>query len=411
MRYLLLALALSATSACVTVPPSNENPGVIAGLAFDRSGERGSFAEGLADPATSRLATIDDPVRIASVSKLVVAIGVMKLVERRRLDLDSDVSDILGYTVAPRDHFGRAVTLRMLLSHTSGLRDHDDQYAIPLGERLEDVLRSPQSWDEAHPPGSGYFTYANLNFAVVGSAIERATGERFDRWMRREVLEPLRIDACFNWPTCSDGAVARAVVLTQDGKAIRDELRGKRPDCPVFVREGQSCDLSRWQPGENGALFSPQGGLRISARGLARIGRMLLNGGELDGIRILSPASVEELLRPQWRFNGSNGGTEDGFYCSYGLATHQIATRAAGCNDDAAGDGIVRIGHAGEAYGLRSGLWLDRARGTGIAYFRTGLPADPPRGRTAFRAAEEAAFRRTLALLAHRAGTDRPTKD
>lgn len=379
-------------------------PGAEVGVAFDRERETGSYALGLADPARARPVTPDDPVRIASVSKLVVALGVMRLVERRRLDLDSDVSDLLGYTVEPPGRPSVPVTLRMLLSHTSGLRDHQDQYAIPLGERLQDVLRSPTSWDPAHPPGSGYFTYSNLNFAAVGSIVERATGERFDRWIRREVLEPMALDACFNWPSCSDSAVARAVVLTQNGAPIRDDLGGRRPACPVFARDGVPCDLSRWRAGENGALFSPQGGLRISARDLARIGRLLLNGGELDGVRILAPASVAELLRQQWRFSGANGNTEAGFYCSYGLATQQIGTGAAGCDDDAAGDGVLRIGHAGEAYGLRSGLWIDPVSGTGIAYFRTGLDADTARGRSAFRAAEEQAFRRSLRLLARPGG-------
>jgi hypothetical protein len=70
-----------------------------------------------------------------------------------------------------------------------------------------------------------------------------------------------------------------------------------------------------------------------------------------------------------------------------------------GCKDDPAGDGIARVGHAGDAYGLRSGLWIDRARGTGVAYFVTGLAEAPPRGRSAYRAAEETALRRTLDLL------------
>jgi CubicO group peptidase (beta-lactamase class C family) len=226
--------------------------------------------------------------------------------------------------------------------------------------------------------------------------IERATGERFDLWMRREVLDPMRIDACYNWPTCSDAAVTHAVVLMQDGKAVRDDLGGKRPDCPVFVRDGEACDLTRWRLGENGSLFSPQGGLRISARGLARVGRMLLGGGEIDGVRILSPASVETMLTPVWRFNGRNGDTDHGFYCTYGIATQTIPTRRTGCADDPASDGISYVGHAGDAYGLRSGLWIDRASGRGVAYFVTGLAEQPPRGRSAFRAAEEAAFRRAL---------------
>jgi CubicO group peptidase (beta-lactamase class C family) len=385
-------------AACMTTPVRSTMDGVEVGVAFDRAGENGAFAEGLADPATSRRVTPDDPVRIASVSKLVVAIGVMRLVEAGRLDLDRDVSDWLGWPLRNPAFPDRPVTLRLLLSHISSVRDHDDQYAIPLGGSLRAVMADPNSWDPRHGPGDGYFTYGNLNFPIVGSIIERVTGERFDIWMRREVLERMRIDACYNWPTCSDAAVARAVVLTQNGKPIRDDLGGKRPDCPVFAKEGENCDLSRWKPGENGALFSPQGGLRISARGLARVGRMLLNDGVLDGVSILSPQSVETLLTPVWTFNGSNGDTDHGFYCRYGLATQTLATRVDGCGDDPAGDGIARIGHSGDAYGVRSGVWIDRAAGTGVAYFVTGLPEVQLPGRSAFKAAEEAAFRRSLNL-------------
>ena len=268
----------------------------------------------------------------------------------------------------------------------------------PSAGRCKRCSQTRTAGIHAHGPGTGYFTYSNLNFPIVGSIVERVTGERFDIWMRREVLDPMRIDACFNWPTCSDAAVARAVVLTQDGRPIRDDLGGKRPACPVFAKEGDNCDLARWKPGENGALFSPQGGLRISARELARVGRMLLNQGTLDGVRILSPASVATLLEPAWIFDGNNGDTDKGFYCRYGLATETLATKTNGCRDDPAGDGVERVGHAGEAYGLRSGLWIDRAKGTGVAYFVTGLPADPPPGRTAFKAAEERALSDALRL-------------
>ncbi len=371
------------------------------GVAFDRSRELGAFAEGTADPLSGRLVTPDDPVRVASVSKVGVAIGVMKLVEAGRLDLDSDVSHWLGWSLRNPAFPDRPITLRQLLSHTASVRDHDDQYAIALGGSVQAEMANPKSWDLSHGPGDSYFTYSNMNFPIVASIIERVTGERFDIWMRRNLLDPMKIDACYNWPTCSDSAVARAVELdTPDRKPVKDDLHGKRPDCPVLTREGEPCDLSLWRLGDNGALFAPQGGLRISARGLARIGRMLLGGGILDGVRILSPQSIETLLTPVWRFDGSNGSTEEGFYCTYGLATQTIPTPVSGCKDDPVGDGIVRVGHAGDAYGLRSGLWLDRAHGTGVAFFVTGLGDDPPRGRSAFRAAEELAFSRSLASRA-----------
>jgi CubicO group peptidase (beta-lactamase class C family) len=398
-----VALAFLALSACATTPRGGDIPISRVGVAFNREDEVGSFADGLADPAARRAVSPDDPVRIASVSKLVLGIGVMKLVERDRLDLDSDVSRWLGWSLRNPAFPERPITLRQLLSHTSSVRDHDDQYAIALGNTVQNVMAAPTSWDPKHGPGDYYFKYSNLNFPIVASIIERVTGDRFDRWMRREVIEPMKLDACYNWPTCSDSKVERAVVLFQHGKPVKDDLGGKQPDCPVLVEDGP-CDLGRTRLGENGALFAPQGGLRISMRDLARVGRMLLNGGTLDAARIISPQSVDLMLTPVWRFNGSNGDTDHGFYCSYGIATQQLVSSRPGCMDDPAGDGVLRAGHAGDAYGLRSGLWVDRVDGTGVAYFVSGLSDDPPRGRSAYRAAEEAALRRSLELL----GQDAP---
>jgi hypothetical protein len=114
---------------------------------------------------------------------------------------------------------------------------------------------------------------------------------------------------------------------------------------------------------------------------------MLLKNG--DGF--LTTNSIALLISPAWRFDGNNGETENGYYCRYGLAMHLLAT--AGCKDDPFGDGAQRIGHSGDAYGLRSGLWIDRRKGRGVAYFVTAVPDDAPRGRSAFTAAEEALAR------------------
>jgi CubicO group peptidase (beta-lactamase class C family) len=289
----------------------------------------------------------------------------------------------------------------MLLAHTASVREHDDDYVVPLGGSLQAIMGDPRNWDPKHGPGENYFAYANLNYPIVGSVIEQVTGERFDFWMRREVLEPMKLDACFNWATCSDAAIGRAVELDgPNDEPVKDDLHGLRPACPVLVKESDSCDLSRWKPGENGALFAPQGGLRISARGLARIGRMLLNRGSLDGVRILSPQAVDTLLTQTWRFNGANGVTDGGFYCSAGNGSHQIPNALPGCLDDLGARGAILVGHAGDAYGLKSGLWIDRARGRGIAYFVTGLADPAPKAPgSAYSAAEIRTFRRTYALL------------
>ena len=391
--------ALLLLTSCATTPAAVTSRPASAAIAFDIDGERGAWADGLADPTTRRSVTPDDPVRVASVSKLVVAIGVMRLVEQGSLNLDEDVSRYLDWPLRNPAFLDQPISLRMLISHRSSLRDGDDAYVVPLGRTVKDALADPAVWDAAHGPAEGYFAYSNFNFPVIASIMEKVTGERFDIWMRREVIEPMKLDACFNWPTCSDTAIARAVELTQDGKPVRDDLHGKRPDCPVYVDEGP-CDLNRWKLGENGALFSPQGGLRISARDLARIGRLLLGGGAIDGVRILSPQSVAMMLSPAWQLAGSNGSREgeSKSICSYGLATIQLANRGPGCAVAPTGKGGDWVGHSGDAYGLRSGLWIDRKEGVGIAYFVTGLPDEPERGRSGFTVPEEQGFRRAVSL-------------
>lgn len=385
---LLALLALAA--------PALAQPATVA-VAFDRQGVRPVLAEGLADRASGRAVTAADPVRIASISKLVTALGVMRLVDRGQLDLDRDVSDYLGYRLRHPAFPDRKITLRLLLSHQSGLIDAGELYLIPLGTPLRQRLEDPRVWDQDHAPGSGWFHYTNLNFPVVASVIERVTGQRFDVALHGLVLQPLGLDACFNWGAgCSARAYQRAVVLYRStGEVARDDLKGSPPACPVYVEAGNPCRFHPYALGENGALWSPQGGLRISMNDLARIGQVLARGGK----GFLSPRAFAELTRPQWRFDGSNGlgedGTASGFFCAYGLAVHTIGSKGQGCKDDLFGDGRIRIGHSGDAYGLRSGLWVDMKAGRGLAFFTSAVPWDAPTGRSAFTAAEESVVDRS----------------
>jgi CubicO group peptidase (beta-lactamase class C family) len=393
MRLAPLSLLLLPLAACAPVerPMTYTPPPEVAWAyaTFDAEGLRKQDAAGIADRRTGRRITPDDPIRVASVSKIATALTVMRLVEQGKLDLDADVSAVLGWSLRNPAFPDRPITLRMLLSHTGSVRDNGENYVVRLGKAIRPQAQDAGSFDPDHAPGT-YFRYSNLNFGLVGTVVERATGQRFDRVAKAEVLDPLGLDACFNYATCSPGAAARAVVLYDEaGKAILDDLQGKLPACPVFVEPGTTCDLAGYVPGTNGALFSPQGGLRISASGLTIIGRLLLNEGRHEGRAFLSPASVQTMIGPVWQYDGSNGATDEGFYCSYGLAIHLVPSPGPKCRDDLMGDARTMIGHAGEAYRVRSGLWIDPARKTGVAFVAANNGTDPPAGRTSFKAIEE----------------------
>lgn len=391
-------MSLSAALLLALAPAAAAPPPATVAVTFDRTSVTPVLAEGLADRAIGRAVTAEDPVRIASISKLVATLGVMRLVDQGKLDLDRDVSDYLGYPLRNPAFPNKPITLAMLLSHRSSLIDGGELYIVPLGVNLRDRLADPRVWDSQHPPGSDWFHYTNLNFPVVASVVEKVTQERFDVAMSRLVLKPLKLDACFNWGAgCSAEAYKRAVVLYRaTGEVARDDLKGNPPVCPVFVSEGHDCDLSTYRLGDNGALFSPQGGLRISMTDLAKIGQMLAKRGK----GFLSQRSYRRMMTPQWSFDGANGlgedGTASGFFCAYGLATHRLADRQPGCKDDPFGDGRVRWGHSGDAYGLKSGLWWDPKTGKGLAYFTSAVAPDAPKGKSDFFAVEEDLIARAM---------------
>ncbi len=383
---LLLAFALPLSAAGYAQPFADAPHRATVIVTFGAETIQTRLERGLADEATGRAATADDPVRVASISKVSVALGVMRLVEQQKLNLDADVSDYLGWTLRNPAFPSRRITLRLLMSHRSSLMDGGELYLVPFGARLQTSLSDSRVWDGAHPPGR-YFRYANLNFPVIATIIERVTGERFDRAIHRLVFAPLSIDACFNWTMCSPQQIARAVVLYgEDGRIRRDDLKGVMPPCPVFTKADGKCDLSTYQPGDNGAIFSPQGGLRISMTDLARLGQVLMRR-DAD---FLKPASYATLEKIVWRFDGRNGETEAGFFCAFGLSVQTVRKGKTGCSNDAFGDGRTRIGHAGEAYGLRAGLWIDRQRKEGVAFFVTAVPDEEPKGPSGFYRVEEA---------------------
>ena len=379
-----------------TEPRAPQLSGVV-GVVADRSRILRAEAHGLADIAAGRPLKTDSVIRVASVSKLVVAIAVWRLVEQGKLDLDRDVSLYLGWQLRHPAHPETPVTLRQLLSHTSGIVDGPG-YGFALEEKLQDKL-TPQHLG-AGAPGKR-FEYANLNYGLSATVMEKATGERFDRLMTRLVLAPLKIDAGYNWQGASDAAIARAAVLYRKGRDETawnpagpwvpqvDDLKGQRAPCPV--RSTAGCDLAAYRIGDNGTIFSPQGGLRISIPDLARIGQLLLRGGKLGGVRLLKPATVNAMFTPVWQAGGAVPGDDyHGQMLCYGAGPHCLSGRA-GATDQPV-KGARWWGHLGEAYGLLAGLWVDQRRGRVFAYALTGSSDDPfksPHVASSFSAAED----------------------
>ena len=400
MRWKPLLLATALVSSGSAFPAVAKDPGEAhlplaqVRVQFDRDAVRQVEALGLADLATRRKITADDPARVASISKMVVAMAVLRMVEQDQLDLDADVSDALGWRLRNPAFPDQPITIRSLLSHRSSLTDRNG-YVLPLDANMEHVIAQPAAWDSDNPPGT-FFRYSNFGFQVVAAAMESVTGERFDRLVDRLILAPAGVEGCFNWTNCDADFAGRAVVLYRERKPVKDDPRDPSSACSVTPARDDSCDIEAvWQPGRNGAIFSPQGGLRISANGLARLGQFLLNEGTFEGVTLLQKDSVHTLFEPLWTFDGSNGETQElgdpqgGFLCSYGLATQTLATDAEGCHDDPFNDGRKRVGHAGTAYGLKSGLWIDREAGTGIAYFATDVLDDDVGDHSAFSGVEE----------------------
>ena len=314
-----------------------------------------------------RPVTIDDPVRVASISKLVAAIAVMRLAEAGKLDLDRDVSDYLGWKVRNPAFPELPITLRALLSHQSGLRD-DVDYIVPLDGNLEAVLANPRAWDAAHAPGT-YFSYANINSPLIASVMEGATGERFDRLMARLVLTPLGLDACYNWGAgCSVGRRAQAVTLLRPNGDLARDAAMKGPDpCAIYPASDGSCDVDKlYQLGRNGSAFSPQGGLRISARDLTKVGQLMLH----NGAPLLSSKGFAEMIEPAWTFNGGNGDDDKGYFKAYGLGVHWLTDQ----------DGNRWFGHVGEAYSLRAGFWINPAERRGFYRYVTMVDEFAPVG-------------------------------
>ena len=392
----------------MTVSAEEPIPATVV-VAFDRETITPLIVEGVADRETARTVQANDPVRIASISKLIMTLATLRLVDEGKVALDADVSDYLGWQVRSPNFPETPVTLAQLLGHRSGLRDRAG-YVIPLGESLRDKLAEPQAWYADAPPGEAPFEYANLGSPLVATVLEAATGERYDRLLDRTIFAPLGIEACVNWIGCSEEQVANAVILYRDtGEIARDDPSDLPPNCTFPVAEGADCNIENYAPGSNASIFSPQGGVRIGMVDLAKIGQALLR----EDARLIAEQPLTALkLSIRDAIDELETNDQD-FFCVYGLGAQVIKAPGADCEDELFPDTIPRVGHAGEAYGLRAGLWFapnegrpdDESRGQGIAYFTTAVPPrQSAEDEGGFDPREIALIRRAQELLAQQSG-------
>ena len=251
--------------------------------------------------------------RIASMSKLVTSVGMMMLIDAGAARLDDPVSKYIPEFAAPkivtqgdrnrrtRDST-REITLRHLLTHTSGIT-YRFNGQVPLaamygeagicdglapcegtvGEMVRVLARQPL-W---FTPGTAW--EYGLSTDVLGHVIEVVSGVPLDQYMKERVFDPLGMtDTCFHVPEERLGRLA-AVYGPAPGGGLR-----RVPDLPFTTNGPTVCSPSHVYPSP-GTYFSGGAGLVSTATDYARLLQMLLNGGELAGRRLLTPQGVLRL--------------------------------------------------------------------------------------------------------------------
>ena len=273
--------------------------------------------------------------RIASVTKWVTAIGLMTLVDRGQLDLDRDISDYLPFTVRNPAYPDKAITARMLLSHTSSLSPKAEKYR-PDWERIGKNGYDP-IFDESIEPGTR-FVYADYNGALFGGLIEAITGESVQDYMNRTVFAPLGLTAAYSPKYLPAGTRTKDMLRTNGTTAISVQN-------DLNYAYNNTADPRA----NNGHTV---GGLYISAASLTRLARMMLSGGELDGVRILNRETVSLMEADQPGLARSD----------YGLSNVRHAQFPRG----------TWFGHQGRYSGLTSNVYYQVDTGMTLALIMNG---------------------------------------
>jgi CubicO group peptidase (beta-lactamase class C family) len=297
-----------------------------------------------------------------------------------------------------------ALTPRMLMSHTSGLRNGEDfpvPFNRPLLGRLLEAAREPNygGWfaPQTERPGQ-WFSYSDTNFAVLAETIERITGQRFDRYMRDTLFEPLELDIGYNWSGVSQAKRDRAAAACRwENSAWTPQVDATPPRAPeIALYRGENNDAASeadYSIGLNGFAFAPHGGLRLSLNDMDRLARFFL-----DGARLAGAGSLSHMTARRWTFDPAapNGATDRGFYQGFGLGVQTPLGRSvegAMPGDAFFGDATSSwSGHLGDAYGWMTGLFWNASRDATLVWAINGMPEEnrPLAARSALTGPEEA---------------------
>ena len=236
--------------------------------------------------------------RLASISKTFTWVSVMQLAEQGKLDINADVNKYLDFQIAPA--FGKPVTLRNLMTHTGGFEEEvrDIIYVDPKRTTsLGDFLKQNQP-RRIFPPGQ-IPAYSNYGVGLAGYIVQRVSVEPFEQYVSEHIFQPLEMKhSSFNEPVTAELA--------------------------PFVSEGYRATTEKPALGFEVFNPAPAGGISASAGDMGRFAMALLNGGELDGHRILKPETRDLMWTPQFRASDALPPICMGFYETWRNNLHFI---------------------------------------------------------------------------------------
>jgi CubicO group peptidase (beta-lactamase class C family) len=386
LAFLLLPVAGGFAQDKFAAVPATQQPfvdqGEISGavmLVADRDHVLHLSAVGVSDLATSRKMETNDIFWIASMSKPVTAVCVAILADEGKLRFDDPVEKylpefrhqwVVQESAADRRVLVRAarpITLRDLLTHTSGLGEY--QVTSPhwtLAEFALAIAREPLRFQ----PGTRW-AYSTAGLDTLGRVVEVVSGLPFAEFMQQRLLDPLGMKDTTWWLTPEqDHRRAHTYILNTQSRKLEET--------PIFyMYDGAVTDRAR--PPLGGA------GLFSTATDVAKFYQMMLHGGELDGKRILKPETVAEMTRKQTGDLKARAGMPWGLgFCVVEDPSQMEANRTFSPGT---------FGHGG-AFGTQS--WADPRRGLVYVFMieRDKIPNNPDNSpmRRAYQAAVEAAL-------------------